>query len=477
MSIKLSDEKLDISILDKTEIVVKKKKGRPRKNPVDITVVIDKNVPIEKKKRGRRKKEKVEVEEEVKPKRKRGRKAAIKYFSSSIRNKIPLSSVIYDNDNYLLHLDIKENEITTSDITYNSINNKTDYSTCINSKRFDSSDDDDNYILNNVSNKNLDENLDEKLDDILGNSIDNDNANIEAQITNLYEKRLESRLLQDEELIKKLENLNNDDNLLQLISNSNKKHDKKDTEGVLENKNKTFLENNKNKGYLNILTEFIHTDKWQDHTDIACWWCCHKFHTIPIGLPVDYYKNKFRTKGIFCTFACSIAYSKSNKYYNNRTKSMITTLYKKLTGYMCNDMKDDYKNLLILQCKTKNLFSNDLELQNEYIESLLEFVETPLEAAPDKSLLKMFGGELSIEQFRNSTKEKKVFKMIEYPMFISRDYVEEIDINNLKKVNKTVFTKQHVQTNNLDDKKLIDVKSRIISNTVTNNGMDKFIKW
>ena len=38
----------------------------------------------------------------------------------------------------------------------------------------------------------------------------------------------------------------------------------------------------------------------------------------------------------------------------------------------------------------------------------------------------MFGGQLDINEFRENFKENKIFKMVEYPMFISNDYMEEI---------------------------------------------------
>jgi hypothetical protein len=468
MSIKLSEP--TVTIEDKP-IVIKKKKGRPRKILANDDIVIDTTVVQEKKKRGRKKKEK--VEEEVKQKKKRGRKAAIKFFSSSIRKKIPLTTIIHDNDNSLLHLDIKEtNEI--KDVTYDAFNKSTNITQLNSDRRFDS-DDDDNDKNDNLLKE------DEEVDYILSDYIDTgagNNIDFENKLTELYEKRLESRLVQDNQLIKKLENLHNDDNLLsKLLEKSNINNSKNtDVDNKIYDKNETFI---------SILSEFQHTDTWIDRTDVACWWCCHTFDTIPIGFPIDYYKKKFRTRGVFCSFGCSIAYAKCNNYYDVKTQSMICSLYKKLTGCITINIKDGYKDVLLQEFNDKNLFNGDLNLQNEYIESLLSFVDTPLEPAPDKCLLKMFGGTLTIDEFRNSTKEKKVYKMIEYPMFVSRDYVEEIDINNLKNVNKNVFTthnntntNNYQKTNKLDDTKLNEVKTRVNSNiVVTNTGMDRFIKW
>ena len=78
-----------------------------------------------------------------------------------------------------------------------------------------------------------------------------------------------------------------------------------------------------------MLSQFIETDNWIDKTDVCCWWCCHKFDSIPVGLPVDYNAKlrKFRVKGVFCSFACMLA----NGDINIKTKSMVIHLYKQLT--------------------------------------------------------------------------------------------------------------------------------------------------
>jgi glycosyltransferase involved in cell wall biosynthesis len=115
----------------------KRKKGRPKKNLQitlnDASYTLQSQVSVvpekddEKKKRGRKKKE--VVEEEVKIKKKRGRKAALKYFSSSIRKQIPLKTNIVDNENGILFLDIKESNenLANTSLTYDSFDtNNTD---------------------------------------------------------------------------------------------------------------------------------------------------------------------------------------------------------------------------------------------------------------------------------------------------------------------------------------------------------------
>ena len=63
-------------------------------------------------------------------------------------------------------------------------------------------------------------------------------------------------------------------------------------------------------------------------------------------------------------------------------------------------------------------------------------------------------------------------------MYISRDFIENVDLQNLKKCNKNLFGKKYHDTNKLDDKKLEEVKTRVQSSVVvTNNSIDKFITF
>lgn len=464
-------------VIDNVNLSVKKKKGRPRKNPVEVKNENNYNVQPEKKKRGRKKKEK--VEEEVKQKKKRGRKAALKFFSSTIRKKIPLTTVIYDKS--ILHLDIKEDSDTLKkSITYDVLKNEynkeetifgTKLSTLETGKRsFDSGSENENDIEALLYNENhIDD--DENDDDILCEYIENNDT---VDIKELYEKRLESRLKQDDQLVKNLENLHNDDKMLsKLLNNVNKKV--KDTQCKQVESNNEI----RKKGYFTILNKYIEEPQWVDKTDICCWWCCHQFDSIPIGLPIDYNVKlqKFRVKGIFCSFSCMLAYDSD---MTPLKKSMICHLYKKLTGGYSVDMKDNYIEMLQNDSNIQELFKDNSLYKEEYINSLISLIDEPLKKAPPRCSLKMFGGQLDIEEFRNASKERKVYKMIEYPMYISRDYVEEVDLENIKKINKNMFGKQQYtpNTNTLNDKKLEEVKNRNNSSViVTNNSIDRFITF
>lgn len=435
----VSMKKLDVN--EGQDTTVKRKKGRPRKETTQVDIV---KPPEEKKKRGRKKKE--VVVEEVKQKKKRGRKAAVKYFSSSIRKKIPLTTVLHDNNNYILHLDVRDTDITDqtkltqqiSDLEVDKV--AEDYEMVGESVKNLNIDDvfdklkEDNY-------KNLTE-LQKEYDELLENeqSIISEIMNNEDDLTELYERRIEYREHQDNQLVNKLELLHkNNNNIIDKILT------KESSNGVEENENQETdnQEQNRKKGYFELLRDFVRNEDWLHNTDVCCWWCCHSFDTVPIGLPEKYDEllKKFQVKGVFCSFSCMVAYKNEHKRIRVNDY-LIKFLYNKLTGTF--------------------------------------LLDSHLEPAPPRCSLKMFGGELTIEEFRNSFRENRVYKMIEYPMFVCKDYIEEVDIQNVKRVNQSVFTEVHHKVTNLDDKRIEDAKfrlSQIEKTTVTlGNTIDKFIK-
>ena len=166
------------------------------------------------------------------------------------------------------------------------------------------------------------------------------------------------------------------------------------------------------KNLKNILYEFINANNdkvWPESTNIHCWWCCHKFEGIPCALPEFYKKDKFYVNGCFCSFNCTASYnfSKNDDAMWERY-SLLNLMYKKM-----------YK---------KN------------------FVKINL--APPRETLKMFGGYLSIEEFREySIKNDKTFQVINPPLISIIPKIEEnINIsknakNNNQSINESILAK------------------------------------
>lgn len=176
----------------------------------------------------------------------------------------------------------------------------------------------------------------------------------------------------------------------------------------------TLNKENKSAKY-DINIQFIDIDnkKW-DNLDLVCWYCCHKFETKPVGLPEKIYSNKYYTIGYFCSLSCAFSY---NIYYLRDTKTLERT---SLLNKLHNQLIKDEENII-------------------------------LNPAPPREMLKMFGGTMTIEHFRNqSNRIKKEWRIIIPPMTSIAFNIEEftkkpIDqkINELVKSSDTYILKRN----------------------------------
>jgi hypothetical protein len=109
--------------------------------------------------------------------------------------------------------------------------------------------------------------------------------------------------------------------------------------------------------------------EWSKHTNIHCWWCCHKFDCVPIGLPEKYVNDTFHLYGCFCSFNCAQAYN-----------------------LQMNDQKIWERYSLLNFLKKKICDNNNLKYKN------FNFIIP----APPRQALDIFGGPMNIEEYRNS---------------------------------------------------------------------------
>lgn len=414
------------------DVPIKRKKGRPPKNKSivksveldtqDITTNdIDSglsNLNLEDKeedkpkKRGRKKKEKP-AEEEVKIKKKRGRKAALKFYSSSIRKKIPINTEYQNNETIILHLDVDKQEKKE--------NEEPNYSV------------EDNEESKIQSLYNYNDTKDED-DDLLETYLNEEDVDPTITLKTLYDQKIEQRMKQDSEILDKLNTLDYTDDLDQIEVLESTKHDP-----ILSIEQ--HREKDKKNGYITVLYEMVENKNWLEKVNIKCWWCCHTFDDVPLGFPIKYKEDtkKFLVKGCFCSIACLLSYDKSSlrKLSNSdNSYSLIRFMYTKLYG------KSAFDKLI---------------------------------PAPPRESLIEFGGTLTIDEFRNSSDNGKVYKMIEYPMIVVRDFIEEIDLNLLKERNSNRISSKTKLT--LKDDQIQEAKTRLsmleISNT--SNTIDKFI--
>ena len=151
------------------------------------------------------------------------------------------------------------------------------------------------------------------------------------------------------------------------------------------------------KNLKNILYEFINANNektWPESTNTYCWWCCHPFTNTPCSLPEYYKKEKFYVSGCFCSFNCTASYNFSK-----------------------ND-DDIWERFSLLNLMYKKLYNH-------------KFVKINL--APPRETLKIFGGYLSIEEFREAAlKNDKSFSVVKPPLISIIPKIEENILNNIK---------------------------------------------
>ena len=116
---------------------------------------------------------------------------------------------------------------------------------------------------------------------------------------------------------------------------------------------------------LTILQEF-NQNEYPKKTHVLCYHCCHKFSTQPISLPYKYENYKFFVKYVFCSWECMKTY---NSDMNNSNSCYIYSLIQKL--YFEIHKKIKYINF-----------------------------------APPKSVLKDFGGTMTINEFRQNNNDR-----------------------------------------------------------------------
>ncbi len=363
------------------EIKEKKKRGRKPKPKVEGEL----NEEGEKiyKKRGRKPKPKNEEIDEDKCPKKRGRKPKEKVYSVNDTPKSILEKG--KNETVILHLAIKNPSEDTKDTPTPYVKRGLNYAAIENT-----------YSVIDGEVKKKEETVEKKVTTnkmvTYKEKIDEEDIeNIEKTERNDFEKQQNSdydlsySIFDNEEEVQEKEE----------IINENKKEEIKERviedsiiiDGKLDEKmtNKFIKKNVKN-----IMYEFINsnaTNTWPDSTNTHCWWCCHQFEGPPCALPELYRKEKFYVSGIFCCFNCAASYNFSKNYDDMMERySLLNLMYKKMYG--------------------------------------VKFVKIGL--APPRESLKIFGGYLSIEEFRDSCiKMDRSYTVVKPPLVAVIPKIEE----------------------------------------------------
>lgn len=113
--------------------------------------------------------------------------------------------------------------------------------------------------------------------------------------------------------------------------------------------------------YDNVCENEVIQEKNKKHSEL-CWNCCHSFNSLIVGTPVKYHNKLFYCYGDFCSLECATRYS-----YEYFPSEKFWEIYPLINLY----------NHII--------FNND----------------TKIKLAPSKLVLKVFGGDKTIEEYRD----------------------------------------------------------------------------
>jgi hypothetical protein len=189
------------------------------------------------------------------------------------------------------------------------------------------------------------------------------------------------------------------------------------------------LNNNEKEDITNILPyceeellKKINTEKNHKCSKV-CWNCCHDFNDGVIGIPLKYINGVFYIYGYFCSLECGSRFALDNLKEHD---------FHEILSYI-------------------NLF-------NQKVNNSEEKITIP----PDKLVLEYFGGDKTIEEYRNSNKVN-VYDIIMPPILPINHEIKSYETNSLninKKSNLKLYRKNPLKN---EKKTITNSMSLIIS--------------
>jgi hypothetical protein len=148
--------------------------------------------------------------------------------------------------------------------------------------------------------------------------------------------------------------------------------------------------------------------EWPNNTNLYCWYCCHAFTNAPVGIPerMNYNSNNeftFELYGNFCSYNCAYKYLNPNNYNDD-----ITNIHTRMDIYGFDDKSDKLQMLEML---------SHLELNIPF--------NIKIKPAPPRLSLQIFGGILTIEEFRNNFTQHSDFHIYKSPLISINYNLEE----------------------------------------------------
>jgi hypothetical protein len=127
------------------------------------------------------------------------------------------------------------------------------------------------------------------------------------------------------------------------------------------------------------------TQKLPTRTDVACFWCCHSFTSMPVAIPSHILDETWYMYGNFCSPECAVAYLFKEKI----------------------DTHTQWERYALLN----SLYYQDVNLPKGSPKGI--------RPAPPREVLRMFGGSMDISEYRAVVHEKKLRIDVMTPPMVS----------------------------------------------------------
>lgn len=140
--------------------------------------------------------------------------------------------------------------------------------------------------------------------------------------------------------------------------------------------------------------------EWVKSTSIWCRWCVHPFSGPPVAIPKWYVNKTFFVSGCYCSYSCAAKHLFSKADVNEN---------------------DKWKYYHLLHLLRKKILGTPQNIR--------------IKLAPPQDTLHVFGGHLSINDFRNTTKEghthHKIYNILNPPLVSIIPTIEETTYPNI----------------------------------------------
>jgi hypothetical protein len=187
-----------------------------------------------------------------------------------------------------------------------------------------------------------------------------------------------------------------------------------------------------------VINEKMDTENESENKEAIqsyCWWCCHTYNNKCLRIPINKHADKpYECVGQFCSPECTCAYIMDS-------------------GSRYGDMWRQY------------------ELLHEMLN-----INKRIQPAPKRELLNVFGGPLTISEFRGSTKWNLVYPpMVSLKMQMDDTPVEKNDEENLLFTNTSKLNVGNINLETIDELIPEKKKTKKSKTTVKTTGsLDRF---